>query len=62
MNQARIRVEQEVTRLGGDYAHVFDEAIDVRRDEVKNEAWLRGRFSYMLYRRQSRMAGGHSGH
>ena len=57
MNQARIRVEQEVARLGGHYAHVFDEAIDVRRDEAKNEAWLRGRFSYMLYRRRSRMAG-----
>jgi hypothetical protein len=57
MNQARIRVEQEVARLGGHYAHVFDEAIDVRRDEAKNEAWLRGRFSYMLYRRRPQSAG-----
>ena len=49
MNQARIRVEQEVARLGGHYAHVFDEAVDVRRDEAKNEAWLHGRFSYVWY-------------
>ena len=27
-------------RLGGHYAHVFDEAIDVRRDAAKNEVWL----------------------
>ena len=52
MNQARMRVEQEVAR----FAHVFDEAIDVRRDEAKNEAWLRGRFSYVLYRRRSHIA------
>jgi hypothetical protein len=38
MNQAQVRVAQEVTRLGGHSAHVFDETIDVRRDEVKNEA------------------------
>lgn len=55
MNQATSRVEQEVARLGGDYAHVFDEAIDVRRDDAKNEAWLRGRFSYVLYRRRPQM-------
>ena len=53
MAQTRIRLEQEVTRLGGHYAHVFDEAIDIRRDEVKGEAWLHGRFSYVLYRRPS---------
>jgi hypothetical protein len=53
MAQTRIRLEQEVIRLGGHYAHVFDEAIDIRRDEVKGEAWLRGRFSYVLYRRPS---------
>lgn len=52
MAQARVRTEQEVDRLGGDYAHVFDEAIDSRRDDRKNEAWLHGRFDYVLYRRQ----------
>ena len=51
MAQAELRLAQEVRRLGGDYAHVFDEAIEIRRDEVKGEAWLRGRFSYILYRR-----------
>ena len=56
MNQAQVRVGQEVARLGGHYAHVFDEAIDARRDEAKNEAWLHGRFSYVLYRRGSRRA------
>jgi hypothetical protein len=53
MDQARIRLEQEVARLGGHYAHVFDEAVDIRRDEMAGEAWLRGRFSYVLYRRPS---------
>ena len=52
MAQARMRLEQEVVRLGGQYAHVFDEAIDTRRDEAKGEAWLHGRFDYILYRDQ----------
>ena len=58
MNQARLRIEQEVARLGGHYAHVFDEAIDVRRDDAKNEAWLLGRFSYVLYRDRLRTGDG----
>ena len=49
MAQAKARLEQEVTRLGGRYAHVFDEAIDSRHDDAKAEAWLHGRFDYMLY-------------
>jgi len=53
MARARARLEQEVARLGGDYAHVFDEFIDIRRDEAKGEAWLAGRFSYVLYQRPS---------
>ena len=51
MTKTRARLEQEVARLHGDYARVVDEAIESRRDEVKGEAWLRGRFSYVLYRR-----------
>ena len=51
MTQTRLRLEQEVTRLGGHCAHVFDEAIDSRRDDAKGEAWLHGRFAYVLYRR-----------
>jgi hypothetical protein len=38
MTQARIRLEQEVARLGGHYAHVLDEVIHSRRDEVTGEA------------------------
>jgi hypothetical protein len=49
MTQARTRLEQEVARLGGDYAHVLSEVVDSRRDDAKGEAWLRGRFVYMLF-------------
>jgi len=50
MARTETRLEQEVARLGGHYAHVFSEAIDTRRDDVKGESWLQGRFSYVLYR------------
>jgi hypothetical protein len=51
MRQTHARLEQEIARLAGDYAHVVDEIIDTRHDDAKGEAWLRGRFKYMLYRR-----------
>ena len=51
MAAAERRLRQEITRLGGDFAHVHDEAIDPKHDAVTGEAWLHGRFSYMLYRR-----------
>ena len=51
MASAATRLEQEVSRLGGDYAHVLDESIDSRHDSATGEAWLHGRFTYMLYRR-----------
>ena len=44
------RLRQEIARLGGHYAHVYGESIEVRHDEAAGEAWLHGRFSYMLYR------------
>jgi len=50
MRQAHLRLEQEIARLGGDYAHVVDEIIEPRHDDMKGEAWLRGRFDYELYR------------
>jgi hypothetical protein len=53
MAQARARIEQEVARLGGHYAHVLDESIDSKHDDATGEAWLHGRFSYVLYRRPS---------
>ena len=48
---AESRLVQEVARLGGDYAHVHDETIDPRHDDAAGEAWLHGRFTYLLYRR-----------
>jgi len=47
-----VRLKQEIDRLGGHYAHVLDEAIDPRHDERTGEAWLHGRFTYVLLRRQ----------
>ena len=51
MKHATERLTQEVARLGGRYAHVLDEHIDSKRDDVVNESWLHGRFNYVLYRR-----------
>jgi hypothetical protein len=51
MDLARDRFTQEMERLGGDYAHVLDESIEPRHDVRTNESWLRGRFTYVLYRR-----------
>jgi hypothetical protein len=51
MANAQSRLVQEVARLGGHHAHVHDEAIEPKHDEAAGEAWLHGRFSYMLYRR-----------
>jgi len=51
MEHATARLAQEVTRLGGHYAHVLDEHIDGRRDDLTNESWLQARFTYVLYRR-----------
>jgi hypothetical protein len=50
MATAESRLVQEVARLGGDFAHVHDEQIDPTHDDVAGEAWLHGRFTYMLYR------------
>ena len=51
MKNAERRLAQEVTRLRGHYAHVHDETIEPRHDDAAGEAWLHGRFGYMLYRR-----------
>ncbi len=50
MAQACIRLEQEMVRLGGHYAHVLSEFIDSKHDGATGESWLHGRFTYMLYR------------
>lgn len=50
MTDAQSRLVQEVARLGGHYAHVHSEAIEPKHDDAAGEAWLHGRFDYMLYR------------
>jgi hypothetical protein len=54
MQVARERLGQEIARLGGDCAHVLNETIDERHDDALGEAWLYGRFAYMLFRKGSR--------
>jgi hypothetical protein len=49
MAQVRIRLEQEVARLGGNYAHVLSESVDSKHDDISGEAWLHGRLTYVLY-------------
>ncbi len=51
MTNATHRLVEEVARLCGHYAHVHDEAISPKHDEAAGEAWLHGRFTYMLFRR-----------
>ena len=51
MADAESRLVQEAVRLGGDFAHVHSESIEPKHDDAAGEAWLHGRFDYMLYRR-----------
>jgi hypothetical protein len=51
MANATSRLVQEVIRLAGHYAHVRDESIVPKHDDAAGEAWLHGRFVYVLYRR-----------
>jgi hypothetical protein len=44
------RLAGEVDRLGGRCAHVLGEHIEVKHDFVTGQAWLHGRYTYMLYR------------
>ena len=50
MAQTRLRLTEEMSRLGGRYAHVCKESIDTRHDDSTGEAWVHGRFGYTLYR------------
>ena len=54
MANTKRRLVEEVTRLGGDYAHVHDEAVSTHHDEALGETWLHGRFTYMLFRRPAK--------
>ena len=51
MSRVRVRLEQEVVRLRGNFAHVLDESVDSRHDDATGESWLHGCFTFMLYRR-----------
>jgi hypothetical protein len=53
MERAQIRIEQEIVRLGGDYAHVVTEDVGPRHDDRTGEAWMYGRFDYVLLRSRS---------
>lgn len=50
MAQAEVRLRQEIARIGGTYAHVLAESIEPRHDDATGQAWLHGRFTYVLYR------------
>lgn len=51
MATAEKRLQQEVARLGGGFAHVYAEQIDPKRNDASGEAWLHGRFRFTLCRR-----------
>jgi len=50
-SNAHARLAQEITRLGGHYAHVHDESIEAHHDDAAGQAWLHGRFTFILYRK-----------
>ena len=54
MVKARAQLQQEVARLGGNYAHVLNESVDSRHNDVTGENWLHGCFTYMLYRQPNK--------
>ena len=59
MENTHARMNQEIGRLGGHYAHVLDESIDSRHDDVTGEAWLHGLFTYALYRQPLTQSAGY---
>jgi hypothetical protein len=58
MAQTNLRLKQEITRLGGHFAHILDESVDSMHDDRSGETWLHGCFSYALYRRSGNMKRG----
>jgi hypothetical protein len=57
MAAAESRVRQEVSRLRGDFAHIYEESIAPRHDDTTGQGWLYGRFNYVLYRRPAARTG-----
>lgn len=51
MRNASERLEQEIARLDGDYAHVLEERVESKYSGATGESWLAGRFRYVLYRK-----------
>ena len=50
VSRVRVRLEQEVARLGGHYAHVLAEAVESKHDAATGQGWLNVCLTYMLYR------------
>ncbi len=48
MTNVESRLVQEVARLGGNFAHVGHEAVNLKHDDAAGEVWLHGRVRYML--------------
>jgi hypothetical protein len=56
MDKAEARLMQEISRLGGDCAHVHGESITPKHDDTTGESWLHGRVTYALLRRPTTTA------
>jgi hypothetical protein len=56
MDKFAAELDREILRLGAQYAHVLSESIESKRNDVANEAWLHGSFSYVVYRRSAKPA------
>ena len=48
--QSHSRQADSLDSVRGRFARVIDESIVSRHDDASGEAWLHGRFTYMLYR------------
>lgn len=46
------RIEQELVRQGGSCAHVVDEVVEPHIDYATSTMWLRGRYTYVMYRHE----------
>jgi hypothetical protein len=47
---SRSRIEQELDRLGADFAHVFEEHVEDHVDPGADTFQLRGRYRFVTYR------------
>ncbi len=56
MAKVATELDQEIRRLGAQYAHILSESVDSKRNDVANETWLHGSFTYVVYRRSPKPA------